>query len=127
MCLDLHRSVEKPEKKLADLRKIADRFGVAESGRVDEDYLKHERDRVPGSCTWLLRKESFKKWSEGQSMALLDDEAQRIYRLVGDPGSGKSVLAAHVISHLQNSGCDVNYFFLKHGHSQYSVELSTCP
>ena len=81
--------------------------------------MKHDRDKVPGSCEWLLERDSFKEWSEEHAPAALVDKSSQIYWLAGDPGCGKSVLSAHVISHLRSLGYDMSFFFVKHGDGQY--------
>lgn len=61
------------------------------------EYRSHHRSKVktllPGSGRWLLRKQEFREWMSRSSSSIL--------WLHGIPGSGKSMLVAHVIEYLQ--------------------------
>lgn len=60
-------------------------------------YMRHHRSKakalLPGSGQWLLRKPEWMEWMESSSPSIL--------WLHGIPGSGKSMLVAHVIEYLQ--------------------------
>jgi nucleoside-triphosphatase THEP1 len=61
-------------------------------------YMSHHRSKVKtllaGSGQWLVRKPEFVEWMESSSSSIL--------WLHGIPGSGKSMLVAHVIEYLHN-------------------------
>ncbi|KAG4437473.1 hypothetical protein IFR05_007028 [Cadophora sp. M221] len=61
------------------------------------EYRSHHRSKVkillPGSGQWLLRKQEFREWMSRSTSSIL--------WLHGIPGSGKSMLVAHVIEYLQ--------------------------
>lgn len=79
---------------------------------ADEEELEAKQDlTVPDTCQWLLEDATFLQWRDRSP----HKTAHQIYWLTGDPGSGKSFLAAHVVHDLRERGCDVNFYFLKHG------------
>lgn len=85
------------------LQKIQEYLKVDNS---DEDiYSGLEKRRLEGSCRWLTQRERFQEWQAS--------DGPRYFWLRGRPGTGKSVVASHVISHLHNSPCC--YHFFKHG------------
>ncbi|KAL2069304.1 hypothetical protein VTL71DRAFT_15642 [Oculimacula yallundae] len=74
------------------------------------EYRSHHRSKakelLPGSGHWLLRKPEFAAWMESSTSSIL--------WLHGIPGSGKSMLVAHVIEYLQNRGTEdggLAYFY----------------
>lgn len=63
---------------------------------------------VPGSCDWVLSNEQFKSFMEDKENQPL------ILNIAGPPGSGKSVLAAFVIRHLEECGLSSQFWFFRH-------------
>lgn len=94
------------------MRSIAKFLGV--SPTTDSDFIKLDRNKVAGSCEWLLDKPSFKKWKDRDGRESPNAVGGHIYWLSGDPGCGKSYLAAHVVKHLQSLDRDTSYYFLRH-------------
>src|SRR5271156_202164 len=113
------------------MRILADYLGVSEA--EDEELSNLEDAEVSGSCQWLLNMQSFIDWRDAQidgdpteidlpartrNLAIskrnrLDHPlTPRFFWLTGAPGTGKSVLTAHVIRHLENRDC--SFYFLKH-------------
>ena len=113
------------------MRILADYLGVSEA--EDEELSNLEDVEVSGSCQWLLEKQSFIDWRDARgdsdpteidlpartrNLAISRRNrpdhplAPRFFWLTGAPGTGKSVLAAHVIRHLENRDC--SFYFLKH-------------
>src|SRR5665213_1959185 len=74
------------------------------------DDLEIIRDRImPGSCQWILRRQSFLDWTDSEK----DDS--RILWLTGLPAVGKSVLSSFIVDHLQKDSSIPNchYYFFK--------------
>lgn len=92
------------------MRILATYLNVADT--EDEELTRREQRRSPGSCDWLLEKPNFTRWRD--KVALPNEKHPRVYWLSGDPGCGKSYLAARVISHLRGRGYDSSVFFIKH-------------
>ncbi|KAK4222958.1 hypothetical protein QBC38DRAFT_488688 [Podospora fimiseda] len=69
---------------------------------------------VQGSCTWLTDKESFHRWLD------CDQHASKTFWLKGEPASGKSTLAGHVVRYLEECNKDCSYFFFQHINSRRS-------
>lgn len=63
---------------------------------------------VPGSCDWILDDLHFRGW-------LSDDSLEpSILKLSGSPGSGKSVMAGFLVTHLEEIQKNVQYFFFRY-------------
>ncbi|GAW25471.1 putative vegetative incompatibility protein HET-E-1 [Rosellinia necatrix] len=77
------------------------------SGAPEDKLITNESRKLPGSCEWLIQKESFQQWRNALT--------SRIFWLRGRPGAGKTVLASHVTSHIRALGLDCCYFFFTHG------------
>lgn len=61
--------------------------------------------RCPGTCQWIFSEEQFQMWA-------LPETPNTVLWVQGDPGFGKSVVAASVVEHLESHGSQVLYFFL---------------
>src|ERR1700761_7064051 len=101
---------------------LADYLEISET---EEDELFRMRDEeTPGSCQWLLKKQSFLDWrsingqessersgrraydrdfAAGKRRQTDDGAGVRFFWLTGPPGTGKSYLAAHVARYLEDS------------------------
>ncbi|KAF7919653.1 hypothetical protein EAE99_008505 [Botrytis elliptica] len=73
----------------------------------EEDRIVARDARVEGSCNWLITTPNFTSWQDPTS------DSPSVYWLSGNPASGKSVLAGHVIDHLDQSNLAYSYFFFK--------------
>jgi WD40 repeat protein/pimeloyl-ACP methyl ester carboxylesterase len=89
--------------------------------------------QIEQSCTWLERRPGFQGWLDGDAQSTtIPSESPRIrtlqrrstlslsgrrsvYWLTGNPGAGKSVCAAHVITRLQTQKRDCAYHFFGAG------------
>ncbi|KAF3933487.1 hypothetical protein ABW19_dt0206929 [Dactylella cylindrospora] len=60
------------------------------------DFVREASRRVKSSGQWLLRTPAFLDWSTSSD--------NRILRIVGCPGSGKTVLSTTIVEHLQKPG-----------------------
>jgi hypothetical protein len=69
---------------------------------VGEDLRELLNRRYVGTCRWILDKAEFKGWRSNLSPVLW---------LHGKPGSGKSVLTAALVEHLQKEETVTAYFF----------------
>ena len=83
----------------------------------EDEYLHHSDLKAKGSCDWLTEKQSFQDWK--------DSNSSNIYWLSANPASGKSVLAAHVINHLEEANLTCSYFFFTRD-SKSDSNLSNC-
>ncbi|RYC54364.1 hypothetical protein CHU98_g11846 [Xylaria longipes] len=79
------------------------------SYNAEDDLITAETNKTEGTCEWVISLESFESWRDSPS------ETPMFYWLTGEPGSGKTVLAAHIIRHLQSVGSDVCFHFFHHG------------
>jgi len=80
---------------------------------VEDDLAMAEASKTKGTCEWLTDLESFENWKSSSS------DSPVFYWLTGEPGSGKTVLAAHIIRHLQSIGADVCFHFFRHGQESH--------
>ena len=100
---DALKALEDPVSRIAtSLSKIQDNLNEEQRLRVFEwlstvQYMSHHRAKsknvLPGSGQWLLRKPEFMEWMESSTSSIL--------WLHGIPGSGKSMLVAHVVDYFQ--------------------------
>ncbi|MCJ1438602.1 hypothetical protein MMC27_007992 [Xylographa pallens] len=87
-------------------RKIEYLLSMFTDPTEDRDFYLEKR--FNGSCEWFLTDETFTSW-------LVDDVPSRILWCQGRPGSGKSVLAAFVVQHLQNLNYNCSFYFFRFG------------
>jgi len=122
-----------PVKVRDQIQSLADYLGVSED--PEEELSTFEDAQVPGTCDWLLQKQSYKTWQDARSNNgdPIDLEPRsrprnlmttsnrfrtspqgppRFFWLTGAPGTGKSMLAAHVAKVLLDRQC--SYYFLHH-------------
>ncbi|MCJ1251592.1 hypothetical protein MMC30_008827 [Trapelia coarctata] len=105
------------EATRSDLHRLALLIGVTDL--PEDDLLALEDARIAGSCEWLTSRPEFEEWSIPWS------SSPSILWLNGNPATGKSVLASHVINHLEGHNHDCSYFFFKHGITTKS-SISDC-
>ena len=87
---------------------------------VPEDDLRNLQDaQLEGSCQWLTRKQEFLAWRDSHP------ESLPYYWLSAQPGTGKSVMAAHVIQNLESINANCSYHFFKHNDARLA-SLSQC-
>ncbi|KAH6651315.1 NACHT and WD domain protein [Chaetomium tenue] len=64
-----------------------------------------QHQRAEETCEWLDAREDFRSWRDGHKTGKeMDNDNLSIFWVQAPPGSGKTVLASHVISQLQDSG-----------------------
>jgi hypothetical protein len=98
-----HILPESPE----DIAKIRKWLQPTDYAHESGEFHKHRASHMSGTGNWLTSSAVYRKWSEG-----LDDG---MLWVKGIPGSGKSVVAAHLIDLLvkTNPGTPVLYFFFR--------------
>jgi WD40 repeat protein len=91
---------------------------LAVSDKPEDDFARQEERQVERSCRWLEEREEFQEWrdvKEDTTRSAAENLTQ-YYWLSANPGTGKSVLAAHAISHLRTTfGLDCCFYFLQYG------------
>lgn len=110
------REFDEPMNRLVhQIRVLSDNLKEEERLKIFEwlstvEYRSHHRSKaktlLPGSGQWLLEKREFGEWMNRSTSSIL--------WLHGIPGSGKSMLIAHVIEFLQNRSIDeggLAYFY----------------
>ncbi|PTB42433.1 hypothetical protein M441DRAFT_191126 [Trichoderma asperellum CBS 433.97] len=80
---------------------------------LEEDLMIQSELKMPESCEWFTNKPQFISWKAG--------DAPTILWLTGRPATGKSILASHVIDHLNHLPVCCSYFFFKHSISDKST------
>jgi len=73
------------------------------------DLAALEDVHIPESCEWLISKPTFSSWRTPWS------DSPPVFWLLGNAGSGKSVLCSQVIRNIQKENLRCSYFFFKHG------------
>lgn len=89
-------------KQLATLQSY---LGVKE--RAEDSHRK-----VEGSCQWIEHREDFQHWLSG------GDTNPAFYVMTAQPGAGKTVLAAHVVSQLKELSLSCAHHFVQSGNDQ---------
>lgn len=78
---------------------------------VKDDLHRHQLEYMPGSCDWILE--------APQAQDCLNSEHSSTMRILGRPGTGKTVLASFLVNHLaEQKGRNVLYFFCKAGETE---------
>lgn len=103
------------QKEAEEQNKILQAW-LSQSQRSEEEYQK-----VDGSCQWINDCEEFQNWRQlaGCFQTSEDTETMRrepsIVWVHAKPGTGKSVLAQHVVSELQTLNCECAYYYFHVG------------
>ncbi|KAJ4986829.1 hypothetical protein SVAN01_07634 [Stagonosporopsis vannaccii] len=94
---------ESPE----EIKKIRSWLQPTEYAHASGEYRKHLASHMPGTGLWLTSSTTYKQW--------LSEPDQTTLWIKGIPGSGKSVVAAHLIDSLSKSypSQPVLYFFFR--------------
>lgn len=100
-------------KRNDDVERLSTYLGLKERPELDvANIIEHQ---TQGSCAWLTEKNTFQQWLEDEKCL------SRFYWLSGEPATGKSTLAAHVVNYLELCNKDCSYFFFKHLHTGKST------
>ena len=71
-------------------------------------------EKAEGSCTWIHNREDFNTWKDAPNN--IDDPANpapTLHWIHAGPGSGKTVLASHVVSHLKDRRFECAYYHFR--------------
>ncbi|KAI1408635.1 hypothetical protein F5Y13DRAFT_204622 [Hypoxylon sp. FL1857] len=90
------------ERPVKLLEKI---FGI--EGNIKENFDGNISRALPESCKWFYQCESFRSWLDASH------DAHNVLWLTGLPGTGKSILAAKTIEHIQTAIQCQYYFFVE--------------
>ncbi|KAI1295904.1 hypothetical protein F5Y03DRAFT_399068 [Xylaria venustula] len=82
---------------------------------AEDDLVTAETNKTAGTCEWAIKLKSFENWRNSSS------ETPIFYWLTGEPAAGKTVLATHIVRHLQTIGTDVCYHFFQHGRKTHQT------
>ncbi|MCJ1285606.1 hypothetical protein MMC26_004947 [Xylographa opegraphella] len=102
------RDTEESSSNCVKERRKIESFISISSPPVD-DYEFYLEKRSNGSCVWLLTDKTFAPWISNES------KSSGVLWCKGRPGSGKSVLAAFVVQHLQESNHNCAFYFFRFG------------
>jgi WD40 repeat protein len=80
---------------------LNDSLGVDDA--PDDDYLRVDSFRMPGSCAWIAERHTYQHWR--------DSSDPQIYWITAKPGTGKSVLSGYVIKHLKDFDHSCAFYF----------------
>ncbi|PNH46385.1 hypothetical protein VD0004_g1735 [Verticillium dahliae] len=96
------------ETQATSIRGIKSLIVDESSKRYKADLERVSQLYVPGSCDWILDDLHFRGW-------LSDDSLEpSILKLSGSPGSGKSVMAGFLVTHLEEIQKNVQYFVFRY-------------
>lgn len=93
------------------MQSLGQYLGITE--RPESELARVNQRQTDGSCMWLTDKQTFQNW-----MGL--PTSPRFFWLDGEPATGKSTIAGHVIRFIEDTNGDCAFFFFKHGDSAKS-------
>ena len=93
-----------------NIKRLEDILGIPEDPAQDFNACKSRLSE--GSCQWILRKQSFRDWTDGS------ETDPNIFWLTGPPATGKSTLSSFVVDWLKErfleSSCQYHFFLSDH-------------
>lgn len=101
----------KRTEHLTHMQSLSQYLGITE--RPESELARVNQRQTDGSCRWLTDKQSFHDWVGLPT-------SPRIFWLDGEPATGKSTIAGHVIRSIEETNGDCAFFFFKHGDSAKS-------
>ncbi|KAK8197607.1 uncharacterized protein BKA78DRAFT_278390 [Phyllosticta capitalensis] len=99
----LHRQASGETKAIKEL------LAISQSPEDDFDNFSHKR--IPGTCEWLFSEPEMATW-------IRSTQGSEIIWFNAPPGSGKSILASHLIQHLSTLRYPCQYFFFRFSHQE---------
>ena len=97
--------LKRRETDYAQLQWLKDSLDVDDT--PDDDYLRVDSLRMPGSCAWIAETHAYQDWSTSSE--------PQMYWLTAKPGTGKSVLSGFVTKHLQETNKKCAFYFFTYG------------
>lgn len=101
----------KRNEHLINMQTLSQYLGITE--RPESDLARVNQRQTDGSCRWITEKQSFQNWVGLPT-------SPRFFWLDGEPATGKSTIAGHVIRFIEETNGDCAFFFFKHGDSAKS-------
>ncbi|KAI1852577.1 hypothetical protein JX265_003059 [Neoarthrinium moseri] len=110
---DVSSSTQKlqEENTMQHRKLLSEIFNIYEP--PEDDLYRVASERVPGTCSWLHGKESYRNW--------VVEEEPHILWLRGPPAAGKSFVSGSIIEELRGSGHKVPFFFYVYGDTSKSM------
>lgn len=96
---------------LSQMQILSEYLGVVE--RPEPELARVNQRQTEGTCRWLTDKQSFQNWVGLPT-------SPRFFWLDGEPATGKSTIAGHVIRFIEETNGDCAFFFFKHKDSTKS-------
>ncbi|CAH0042056.1 unnamed protein product, partial [Clonostachys rhizophaga] len=97
------------------------------NGRPESDLLSALDRQLPGTCLWMTENVQFSNWMDKYLFLESTSPGEEPHPVIprfswlhGPPGSGKSVMCAHIVRHLEVSNVDCSFYFLKHSNRELS-------
>lgn len=101
------QEAESKEQRLEDLKHAKRRFlKWLRHVPTEDDLHKLEKDQLEGTCEWVDDDELISSWLS------LDNPSPSLLWVTGGPGTGKTVLASHIVGRLKHCH-PTAYFFCK--------------
>jgi hypothetical protein len=99
------RALERGDTDYAQEQWLKDNLDI--DNTPDDDYLRADSLRIPGSCAWIAEKHTYQHWRD------LSDP--QIYWITARPGTGKSILSGFVVNHLKDLDLQCAFYFFTYG------------
>lgn len=96
--------LKRKAKNFEQQQSINESLNISDS--PEDDYIRADAVRVPGSCEWINSEPVFQRWR--------DEGRPQLYWQTAKPGAGKSVLTAYVLKSLRDMDKDCGFFFFAH-------------
>ena len=90
---------------MEQVHSINDSLDISDS--PEDDFLRIDSFRLPGSCEWVTERPPFQSWR--------DDGRPEVYWITAKPGAGKSVCCSYVLNDLRQANCTCAFYFFAHG------------
>jgi hypothetical protein len=74
---------------------------------VRECHEQNLRERLDGTCEWILGNPYFTRWS---NPSIESSDSTKLLFICGGPGCGKTILASWIVAHLESQSKNVLYF-----------------
>ncbi|KAK4154703.1 hypothetical protein C8A00DRAFT_42579 [Chaetomidium leptoderma] len=106
--------ITKWEESIKKLRKLRAFLGI--SDRPDEQL-----QRVEGSCEWIDARDDFREWRDRPfdcttpETTAAKSKTVSVFWVHANPGTGKTILASHVVSRLQDFRLECAYHYFRSG------------